>query len=170
MNHDTQRFQERLAEFRLMDDKRRSTVCEAMQISQKTHLRLLAEIRKETGTLTKAERFREIIVMVRDWIGDSDPKKLSLMAAAKALDISTNQAARARDAIVRERLQAVAEVQAVADPRPEPKPKPSVRRPHRWHDGLTLRWWPVPAGKRRVRLVVTEANEFDFVQVAKSGG
>lgn len=163
MNHDTQRFQERLAAFRLMEDKRRSTVCEAMQISQKTHLRLLAEIRKETGTLTKAERFREIIVMVRDWIGDSDPKKLSLMAAAKALDISTNQAARARDAIVRERLQAVAEVKAVAEPKPEPKPK--VRRPHRWHDGLTLRWWPVPVGKRRVRLVVTDGNEFQFAEV-----
>jgi hypothetical protein len=161
MNHDTKRFQQRLAAFRAMDDKRRSTVCEAMKISQKTHLRLLAEIRKETGTLTKAERFREIVAMVRDWIGDGDLKKISLVAGAKALGVSTNQVARARDAIVRERLDGIDAPKLALAPKSEPKPK-SARR---WHDGAELRWWPKPAGKRRVRLVVTDENHFEFAEV-----
>ena len=141
MNHDTQRFQQRLAAFRAMDDKRRSTVCEVMKISQKTHLRLLAEIRRETGALTKTELFRQNVGRVRDWIGDSDPKAVSLIAASRALGLSSHQVSRARDVIIRERLDAVAEVQAVVEPKPQPKDK----RPHRWNDGLTLRWWPVPS-------------------------
>jgi hypothetical protein len=106
-----------------MEDKRRSTVCEAMKISQKTHLRLLAEIRKETGQLTKAERFREIVAMVRDWIGDGDPKKISLVAGAKALGVSTNQVARARDAIMRERLDGMEAPRLALAAKPAPKPK-----------------------------------------------
>jgi hypothetical protein len=77
-----------------------------MRISQKTHLRLLAEIRKETGTLTKQERFREIVGRVRDWIGDRDARAMSLALASRALSISTSQAGRARDVIVRERMDA----------------------------------------------------------------
>ena len=46
MNHVTRQFQPRLATCRTMEDTRRSTVCEAMKISQKTHLRLLAAIRE----------------------------------------------------------------------------------------------------------------------------
>jgi hypothetical protein len=106
-----------------MPDKRRSTVCEAMKISQKTHLRLLAEIRKETGQLTKQERFREIVAMVRDWIRDSDPKKISLVAGAAALGVSTNQVARARDAIMRERLDGMEAPKLALVAKPEPKPK-----------------------------------------------
>jgi hypothetical protein len=161
MNHVTRQFQQRLAAFREMDDKRRSTVCEAMRISQKTHLRLLAEIRKETGQLTKAERFREIVAMVRDWIGDSDPKKISLVAGSKALGVSTNQVARARDAIVRERLDGMEAPKLALIAKPVAKPK-SARR---WHDGAELKWWPKPAGKRRVRLVVTDENHFEFAEV-----
>ena len=123
MNHDTQRFQLRLAAFRLMDDKRRSTVCEAMKISQKTHLRLLAAIRAETGQLTKQERFREIVIMVRDWLGDGDPKAISLVAGAAALGVSKNQVGRARDVIVRERLDAMEEPKLALAPKPEPPPK-----------------------------------------------
>jgi len=107
MNHDTKRFQQRLAAFRDMDDKRRSTVCDVMKISQKTHLRMLAAIRAETGTLTKQERFREIVAMVRDWLGDGDPKAISLVAGAAALGVSKNQVGRARDVIIRERLDAM---------------------------------------------------------------
>jgi hypothetical protein len=161
MNHVTRQFQQRLAAFRDMDDKRRSTVCDVMKISQKTHLRLLAEIRKETGTLTKAERFREIVAMVRDWLGDGDPKAISLVAGAKALGVSTNQVARARDAIMRERLDGIDAPRLALMAKPEPKLK-SARR---WHDGAELRWWPKPAGKRRVRLVVTEENHFEFAEV-----
>jgi hypothetical protein len=161
MNHVTKQFQQRLAAFRTMDDKRRHVVCEAMQISQKTHLRLLAEIRKETGTLTKAERFREIVTAVRDWIGDSDPKKISLVAGAKALGVSTNQVARARDAIMRERLDGMEAPKLALVAKPAAKPK-SARR---WHDGAELKWWPKPAGKRRVRLVVTDENHFEFSEV-----
>jgi hypothetical protein len=106
MNNVTKQFQLRLAAFREMPDKRRSTVCEAMRISQKTHLRLLAEIRKETGQLTKAERFCEIVGRVRDWIGDGDARAISLALASRALSISTSQAGRARDVIVRERMDA----------------------------------------------------------------
>jgi hypothetical protein len=40
-----------------------------------------------------------------------------------------------------------------------------VKPAHRWNDGLELRWWPKPAGKRRVRLVVTDSNHFDFAEV-----
>ena len=123
MNHDTQRFQQRLAAFRDMPDKRRHVVCEAMKISQKTHLRLLAEIRKETGTLTKAERFREIVIMVRDWLGDGDPKAISLVAGAAALGVSKNQVGRARDVIIRERLDAMEEPKLALVPKPEPPPK-----------------------------------------------
>ena len=123
MNHVTKQFQQRLAAFRQMEDKRRSTVCEAMKISQKTHLRLLAEIRKETGQLTKAERFREIVAMVREWIRDHDPKEISLVAGAKALGVSTNQVARARDAIMRERLDGIDAPRLALIAKPAPPPK-----------------------------------------------
>jgi hypothetical protein len=110
-----------------MPDKRRHVVCEAMRISQKTHLRLLAEIRKETGTLTKQERFREIVGRVRDWIGDSDARAMSLALASRALSISTSQAGRARDVIVRERMDATEapRLKLVAKP---PLPPPPNRR------------------------------------------
>jgi hypothetical protein len=144
-----------------MDDKRRHVVCEAMQISQKTHLRMLAAIRAETGTLTKQERFREIVIMVRDWLGDGDPKAISLVAGAAALGVSKNQVGRARDVIVRERLDAMEESRLALVAKPAPKPK-SARR---WHDGAELKWWPKPAGKRRVRLVVTDENHFEFAEV-----
>jgi hypothetical protein len=94
-----------------------------MQISQKTHLRLLAEIRKETGTLTKAERFREIVAMVRDWIGDGDPKAISLVAGAAALGVSKNQVGRARDVIIRERLDAAEAPKLALMAKPAPPPK-----------------------------------------------
>jgi hypothetical protein len=123
MNNVTKQFQLRLAAFREMPDKRRATVCEAMRISQKTHLRLLAEIRKETGTLTKQERFREIVGRVRDWIRDHDPKEISLVAGAKALGVSTNQVARARDAIIRERLDGMQSSKLALMAKPAPKPK-----------------------------------------------
>jgi hypothetical protein len=106
-----------------MDDKRRSTVCDVMKISQKTHLRMLAAIRAETGQLTKAERFREIVAMVRDWIGDGDPKKISLVAGAKALGVSTNQVSRARNAIVRERLDGMEAPKLALIAKPAPPPK-----------------------------------------------
>ena len=123
MNHDTKRFQQRLAAFREMDDKRRHVVCEAMGISQKTHLRMLAEIRKETGQPTKQERFREIVAMVRDWLGEGDPKAISLVAGAAALGVSKNQVGRARDVIIRERLDAMdaPKLALVAKPAPPPK-------------------------------------------------
>ena len=161
MNHDTQRFQQRLAAFREMDDKRRSTVCDVMKISQKTHLRLLAAIRAETGQLTKQERFREIVAKVRDWLGDGDPKAISLVAGAAALGVSKNQVGRARDVIIRERLGAMEEPKLALMAKPAPPPK-SARR---WHDGAELKWWPKPAGKRRVRLVVTNENCFEFAEV-----
>jgi hypothetical protein len=161
MNHDTQRFQQRLAAFRQMSDKRRHVVCEAMQISQKTHLRMLAEIRKETGQPTKQERFRQIVAMVRDWLGDGDPKAISLVAGAAALGVSKNQVGRARDVIIRERLDAAEAPKLALMAKPAPKPK-SARR---WHDGAELRWWPKPVGKRRVRLVVTDENHFEFSEV-----
>ena len=161
MNAQQKRFQERLAEFREMPDKRRATVCEVMRISQKTHLRMLAEIRKENGTQTKTERFREIVGRVRDWIGDGEPRAMSLILASRGLGISTSQAGRARDAIIRERLDAMEGPRLAAKPKPAPKPKAG----HRWHDGLSLRWWPVPSGKRRVRLIVTADNDFDFAEV-----
>jgi hypothetical protein len=123
MNNVTKQFQIRLAAFREMPDKRRSTVCEAMKISQKTHLRLLAEIRKETGQLTKAERFREIVAMVREWIRDHDPKEISLVAGAKALGVSTNQVARARDVIIRERLDGMEAPKLALIAKPAPTPK-----------------------------------------------
>lgn len=160
MNAQQRRFQERLAEFRDMPDKRRATVCEAMKISQKTHLRMLAEIRKENGTQTKTERFREIVGRVRDWIGDGEPRAMSLILASRGLGISTSQAGRARNAIIRERLDAM-EGPMLAKPKPAPKAKAG----HRWHDGLSLRWWPVPQGVRRVRLIVTAGNDFDFAEV-----
>jgi hypothetical protein len=144
-----------------MDDKRRHVVCEAMQISQKTHLRMLAAIRAETGQLTKQERFREIVAMVRDWIGDGDPKAISLVAGAAALGVSTNQVSRARNAIVRERLDGMEAPKLALIAKPVAKPK-SARR---WHDGAELRWWPKPAGKRRVRLVVTDKNHFEFSEI-----
>ena len=161
MNNVTKQFQLRLAAFREMPDKRRATVCEAMRISQKTHLRLLAEIRKETGQLTKAERFREIVGRVRDWIGDGDARAMSLALASRALSISTSQAGRARDVIVRERMDATEAPKLALMAKPAPKPK-SARR---WHDGAELKWWPKPAGKRRVRLVVTNENHFEFAEV-----
>jgi hypothetical protein len=123
MNNVTKQFQLRLAAFREMPDKRRATVCEAMRISQKTHLRLLAEIRKETGTLTKQERFRQIVAMVRDWLGDGDPKAISLVAGAAALGVSKNQVGRARDVIIRERLDAMEEPKLALMAKPAPKPK-----------------------------------------------
>jgi hypothetical protein len=123
MNNVTKQFQLRLAAFREMPDKRRATVCEAMRISQKTHLRMLAEIRKETGQLTKAERFREIVGRVRDWIGDGDARAMSLASASRALSISTSQAGRARDVIVRERLEGmeVPKLALLANPPTPPK-------------------------------------------------
>jgi hypothetical protein len=123
MNHDTQRFQQRLAAFREMEDKRRHVVCEAMQISQKTHLRMLAVIRAETGQLTKQERFREIVGRVRDWLGDGDPKAISLVAGAAALGVSKNQVGRARDVIIRERQDAMEEPKLALITKPEPPPK-----------------------------------------------
>ena len=131
MNHVTRQFQQRLAAFREMDDKRRSTVCDVMKISQKTHLRLLAAIRAETGTLTKQERFRQIVAMVRDWLGDGDPKAISLVAGAVALGVSKNQVGRARDVIVRERTDATEapRLKLVAKPQP---PTPSKRRKVDW--------------------------------------
>jgi hypothetical protein len=161
MNHVTRQFQQRLAAFREMDDKRRSTVCDVMKISQKTHLRLLAAIRAETGQLTKQERFREIVAKVRDWLGDGDPKAISLVAGAAALGVSKNQVGRARDVIIRERLGAMEEPKLALMAKPAPPPK-SARR---WHDGAELKWWPKPAGKRRVRLVVTNENCFEFAEV-----
>jgi hypothetical protein len=125
MNNVTKQFQLRLAAFREMPDKRRHVVCEAMRISQKTHLRLLAEIRKETGTLTKQERFREIVGRVRDWIGDGDARAMSLALASRALSISTSQAGRARDVIVRDRMDATEapRLKLVANPPLPPTPK-----------------------------------------------
>jgi hypothetical protein len=125
MNNVTKQFQLRLAAFREMPDKRRHVVCEAMRISQKAHLRLLAEIRKETGQLTKQERFREIVGRVRDWIGDSDARAMSLALASRALSISTSQAGRARDVILRERMDATEapRLKLVAKPQPPPPPK-----------------------------------------------
>jgi len=161
MNNVTKQFQLRLAAFREMPDKRRATVCEAMRISQKTHLRLMAEIRKETGQLTKAERFREIVGRVRDWIGDGDPKAISLVAGAAALGVSKNQVGRARDVIVRERMDATEAPRLKLVAKPIAKPK-SARR---WNDGTELKWWPKPPRKRRVRLTVTNENHFEFAEV-----
>jgi hypothetical protein len=107
-----------------MDDKRRSTVCDVMKISQKTHLRMLAAIRAETGTLTKAERFREIVAMVRDWIGDGDPHLVSGVTIAKAVGCSEGQANRARQAIMRKRVQPVTAPKAAWPAEPKP-PKPA---------------------------------------------
>ena len=131
MNNVTKQFQLRLAAFREMPDKRRHVVCEAMRISQKTHLRMLAEIRKETGQLTKTERFREIVGRVRDWIGDGDARAMSLALASRALSISTSQAGRARDVIVRERMDATEapRLKLVAKPQP---PTPPKRRKVDW--------------------------------------
>ena len=84
-----------------------------------------------------------------------------LFLASRGLGISTSQAGRARDAIIRERLDAIEGPRLAAKPKPAPKPKAA----HRWHDGLSLRWWPVPQGKRRVRLIVTADNDFDFAEV-----
>jgi hypothetical protein len=106
-----------------MSDKRRSTVCDVMKISQKTHLRMLAEIRKETGTPTKQERFRQIVAMVRDWLGDGDPKAISLVAGAAALGVSKNQVGRARDVIIRERLDAAEAPKLALMAKPAPPPK-----------------------------------------------
>jgi hypothetical protein len=61
---------------------------------------------------------------------------------ARAVGITANQAARARDVLVRERIA------AERDAAPE---QPARRE-------------MVPAGKRRVRLVVTDDNQFYFVE------
>jgi hypothetical protein len=63
--------------------------------------------------------------MVRDWLGDGDPKAISLVAGAAALGVSKNQVGRARDVIVRERLDA-AEAPKLAL---VAKPAPPTERP-----------------------------------------
>ena len=103
MNHDTQRFQQRLAAFRLLSDKRRHVACQIMGISHSTYGHLRAAMRSEANEVTPMERFRQNIEKVREFLGDRYPTTVERMEIAKGTGLTRDQAARARDAILRER-------------------------------------------------------------------
>ena len=142
MNHDTIKFQKRLDRFRTLTDKRRNVACEIMGISHSTYGRLRATLRAEANEVTPMQRFAINLANVRKFLGDRYPTSVMPAEIARAGGITANQAARARDVLVRERIA------AERDAAPS---QPSRRE-------------MVPAGKRRVRLVVTDDNQFYFVE------
>jgi hypothetical protein len=121
MNHDTIKFQKRLDRFRLLTDKRRHVACEIMGISHSTYGRLRAALRAEANELTPMERFAINLANVRKFLGDRYPTSVMPAEIARAVGITPNQAARARDVLMRERV-AVEREEAPGPPTPK-RPK-----------------------------------------------
>jgi hypothetical protein len=115
MNHDTIKFQKRLDRFRLLTDKRRHVACEIMGISHSTYGRLRAALRAEANEITPAQRFAINLANARKFLGDRYPTSVMPAEIARAVGITPNQAARARDVLMRERVAAEREAAPVAD-------------------------------------------------------
>jgi hypothetical protein len=121
MNHDTIKFQKRLDRFRLLTDKRRNVACEIMGISHSTYGRLRAAMRAEANEVTPMQRFAINLANVRKFLGDRYPTSVMPAEIARAVGVTANQAARARDVLMREWVAAEREVAPVAAVAKRPK-------------------------------------------------
>ena len=121
MNHDTIKFQKRLNRFRLLTDKRRNVACQIMGISHSTYGRLRAAMRAEANEVTPMQRFAINLANVRKFLGDRYPTSVMPAEIARAVGITANQAARARDVLVRERIAAERDAAPVAAAPKRPK-------------------------------------------------
>ena len=127
MNHDTIKFQKRLDRFRTLTDKRRNVACQIMGISHSTYGRLRAAMRAEANEVTPMQRFAINLANVRKFLGDRYPTSVMPAEIARAVGITANQAARARDVLVRERIAAEREAVKLHAELPTPK-RPKAER------------------------------------------